>query len=106
MPTETDSPLTIEELESGFIAASKQWDHTHPANNPDEFLHSTHARYFFLAGSELGLPRRNTPAGEQDKLGDILAIVGDHCSCNKHETCAECQIRKVIAAGRVERQVT
>lgn len=47
--------MTNEQLEKGFIDASKQWDKSHPANNPDEFLKSTSARYFFFAGSEFGV---------------------------------------------------
>lgn len=47
--------MTNEQLEEGFVAASKQWDKPHPANNPDEFLKNTAARYFFFAGSEFGV---------------------------------------------------
>lgn len=33
-------------------------------------------------------------------LTAITQIVGDHCSCNRNETCPECHIRAVIAADK------
>lgn len=92
--------MTNQELEQGFIDASKQWDRSHPANNPNEFLRNTAARYFFFAGSEFGVSI--TKEIYSETIGKLEAKTCPECGgTNGHKTpfCSKVNLRDAAKAG-------